>query len=199
MTWFLKLEHTIWIILGQIFVIWPSFCVIWLWSWLVMQCYESSLSSRQESHRAANLYVTYIVMFSIHFVVYGIFLYFVMKQNETFNKERNLQLCWSCTLPVLPNSMSFHCISFSWKHFDVTVSLVRPGVLLISAPSLGVYYYFLSLTVSLCASVRLPVCHGQTSNLFFFFVSRWNQAIFGRQFSIWHSTNVVLRFLILAP
>jgi len=44
-------------------------------------------------------------------------------------------------------------------------------VLLISAPRLGVYY-FLSLTLS----VRISVCHGETSNCFFF-VSRWNRAI----------------------
>jgi len=43
------------------------------------------------------------------------------------------------------------------------------------APRLGVYY-FLSLT--LCLSVRLPVCHAAPSNWCFFFVSRWNRAIF---------------------
>jgi len=42
-----------------------------------------------------------------------------------------------------------------------------------SAPSLGVYY-FLSSTLSVC----LSVCHGAPSNCFFFFVSRWNRAIF---------------------
>ena len=58
--------------------------------------------------------------------------------------------------------------------------------LLISAPRLSVYY-FLSLTV--WVSVHPSVCHGQTSNRFFFFVSRWNRAIFGHQFSMWHSTK----------
>ena len=38
---------------------------------------------------------------------------------------------------------------------------------------LGVYY-FLSLTLSVCCCV----CHGQTSNWFFFFVYRWNRAIY---------------------
>jgi len=49
--------------------------------------------------------------------------------------------------------------------------------LLISAPRLGVCD-FLSLTLSVCLSIRLSVCHGQTSNRFFFFVSRRNRAIF---------------------
>jgi len=55
---------------------------------------------------------------------------------------------------------------------------------LISAPSLGVYYCQ-QLTLSVCSSVRmsvwmagcLSVCH-TPSNCFFFFVSRWNRAIF---------------------
>ena len=45
----------------------------------------------------------------------------------------------------------------------------------------------------------MSVCHGVPSNCFFFFVSRWNRAIFGRQFSMWHSTKLFLRFLILGP
>jgi len=40
--------------------------------------------------------------------------------------------------------------------------------LLISAPRLIIF----------CRSLCLSVCHGQTSNWFFFFVSRWNQGIF---------------------
>jgi len=35
----------------------------------------------------------------------------------------------------------------------------------------------LSLTLSVCLSIRLSVCQGQTSNRFFFFASRWNRAI----------------------
>ena len=42
-----------------------------------------------------------------------------------------------------------------------------------SAPSLGVYY-FLLLTLYVCMSVSLSVCR---KHCFFFFVSRWNQAI----------------------
>ena len=42
-------------------------------------------------------------------------------------------------------------------------------------------YYFLSLTPSVCLS--------QTSNWFFVFVSRWNQAILGRQFFMTPSTK----------
>ena len=35
-----------------------------------------------------------------------------------------------------------------------------------------------SLTLSVRLSVRLSVCHGETSNRFFFFVYRWNRAIY---------------------
>jgi len=45
--------------------------------------------------------------------------------------------------------------------------------LLISAPSLGVYY-----CQQLTLYVRLSVCLSQTSSCFFSFVSRWNRAIF---------------------
>jgi len=43
-----------------------------------------------------------------------------------------------------------------------------------SAPSLQVYYFFVVDSVCACISV----CHGAPSNCFFFFVSRWNRAIF---------------------
>ena len=56
-------------------------------------------------------------------------------------------------------------------------------ILLISAPSLGVYY-----CQQLTLSVRMSICHA-ASNWFFFYVSRWNRAIFGCQFSMWHSTK----------
>jgi len=49
--------------------------------------------------------------------------------------------------------------------------------ILISTPRLRVYY-FLSLTLSVCLCMCSSVCHGQTSNRFFFFVSRCNRAIF---------------------
>ena len=48
----------------------------------------------------------------------------------------------------------------------------REGWLLISAPRLGVYY-FLSLTLSVCLSVRLSVYQ---KHCFFFLFSRWNRA-----------------------
>ena len=48
--------------------------------------------------------------------------------------------------------------------------------LLISAPSLGVYYFF----------VVDSVCH---KHWFFLFVYRWNRAIFGRQFSMTKTTK----------
>jgi len=49
--------------------------------------------------------------------------------------------------------------------------------ILISVPRLRIYY-FLSLTLSLRLSLRLSVCHAAPSNRFFFFVSRWNRAMF---------------------
>jgi len=46
-----------------------------------------------------------------------------------------------------------------------------------SAPSLGV--------IIVNNRLRLSVCHAPSNC--FFFVSRWNRAIFSRQFSMWHS------------
>ena len=70
------------------------------------------------------------------------------------------------------------------------------GYVLDSAPGLGVYYFFVvdSVCLSVCMSVCLYVCHAAPSNRFFF-VSRWNQPIFDRQFSMRHSTKRFLRFL----
>jgi len=49
---------------------------------------------------------------------------------------------------------------------------------------------------------RLPacvyVCHAP-SNCFFSFVSRWNRAIFARQFSMWHSTKLFSSIFDLGP
>ena len=49
------------------------------------------------------------------------------------------------------------------------------------------------MTLSVCLSVHLSicpsVCHAVPSNLFFFFVSRRNRAIFGRHLSMWHPTK----------
>ena len=63
-------------------------------------------------------------------------------------------------------------------------------LILISAPSLGVYY-FLSLTLS----VHLSVCLSQTC--FFFFVSRWNRAIFWP--SVLHHKNSISDLGPLTP
>ena len=86
-----------------------------------------------------------------------------------------------------------HLISFTW----VAVTVID------STPSLGVYY-FLLLTLSVCIFVRLSVCLclsvclSQTSNWIFFFVSRWNRAIFGRQFSMIPLQTLFLDFFIYA-
>jgi len=55
----------------------------------------------------------------------------------------------------------------------IWVNLYR--ILLISAPSLGVLLFF--VVDSVCLYVRLSVCHGQTSD-WFFFVFPWNRANF---------------------
>jgi len=67
--------------------------------------------------------------------------------------------------------------------------------LMISAPRLGVCY-FLSLTLSVCLSVCPSVCHAALSNWFFFFVSRWNRAIFVVISPCGTLQNCFLRFMI---
>ena len=82
------------------------------------------------------------------------------------------------------------------QNFSISTATFSPFflvfVLLISAPSLRVYYCQ-QLTRSVCPDVPLSlclsVCHAP-SNCFFFFVSRWSQAIFGRQFSMCPSTKL---------
>ena len=49
-----------------------------------------------------------------------------------------------------------------------------------------------------CLSGCLSVCH-TPSNRFFFFVSRWNPAIFGHHFSVWHSTERCSSIFDLGP
>ena len=69
----------------------------------------------------------------------------------------------------------------------------RPHQLRLSAPSLGVYYFFV------VDSVCLSVCHAAPSNRFFFFVARWNRAIFGRHISVWHSKKRCSSIFDLGP
>jgi len=65
----------------------------------------------------------------------------------------------------------------------------------ISAPRLGVYYYFFVVdSETVCMYLCLSVCHGQTSNCFFL-VSRWNRFL-AVSFCVWHSTKFFLRCLI---
>jgi len=94
----------------------------------------------------------------------------------------------SVKLIAVLNVMPSRCSKLSNRF----VSLSLPLCLL--TPRLGVYY-FLSLTLSVCISV----CHGAASDCFFFFVSRWNRAIFGRQFSMWHSTKLFALIFDLGP
>jgi len=61
-----------------------------------------------------------------------------------------------------------------------------------AAPSLGVYYFFV------VDSVCLWICH-TPSNCFFFFVSLWNRAILGRQFSMTPSTKHCSSIFDLGP
>jgi len=55
---------------------------------------------------------------------------------------------------------------------------------------------FLSLTLSVHPSVCLSLCSFKS---ILFFVSRWNRAIFGRQFSVWHSTKLFSSIFDLGP
>ena len=60
-----------------------------------------------------------------------------------------------------------------WKYVrQIVIFITSPASIIDSAPRLGVCY-FLSLLLSVC----LSVCHAAPSNRFFF-VSRWNRAIF---------------------
>jgi len=56
----------------------------------------------------------------------------------------------------------------------------------------------MSLCPDVCLSVCLSVCH-TPSNCFFFFCFSWNRAIFGRQFSMWHSTKLFSMIFDLGP
>ena len=86
------------------------------------------------------------------------------------------------TLPAehTPTEVWSRCDHRCISNLVMTILLLtRCGILLrllISAPSVGVYYCQ-QLTLSVCPDVRMSVFHAP-SNCFFFFVSRWNQAIF---------------------
>jgi len=58
-----------------------------------------------------------------------------------------------------------------------------------------IFCHWLCLSVPM--SVRLTVTRLQIDSSFF--VSRWNWAIFGRQFSMWHSTNRCSSIFDLSP
>jgi len=73
--------------------------------------------------------------------------------------------CFSMSAPPLNGLMSTNVrsspLTLTYTHVTHWCRQLR---LLISAPSLGVYYFF-------CRWLCISVCHGQTSNCFFFFVS----------------------------
>ena len=83
---------------------------------------------------------------------------------------------WWCFVRL---SKLWRCWLVNWSQSNVTLTYLKVGLIsiylvysvLISAPSLGVYY-FLSLTLSVCPDV----CHAPSNC--FFFVSWWNRAIF---------------------
>ena len=66
-----------------------------------------------------------------------------------------------------------------------------------SAPSQGVYY-FLSLSLSVCLSVYMYVCHGKLQIASFLFVDGI-EPFLGRQFSMWHPTKLFSSILDLCP
>ena len=90
------------------------------------------------------------------------------------------------------------CVAI-WRGLDAEdVSVVNAvGLSVDSASSLRVYYFF--VVDSVCLSVCMSVCYAASSNRFFFFVSRWNQAIFTVISPCGTLQNVVLRFLIRPP
>jgi len=89
-----------------------------------------------------------------------------------------LMVCWDIFIyaAIVPIQNILFC-SFS-------------GILLISVPRLGVYYFSCRwLCLSERLSIRLSVCHGQTSDGFFFCFSMESSHFFGHQFSMCHSTK----------
>ena len=85
-------------------------------------------------------------------------------------KNANIWNVWKCT------SMANRTVT--WLNGGLVeictlwvIFLLVIIIIIDSAPSLVVYYF--------CRWLWLSVCHEQTSNRFFFFVSRWNRAIFG--------------------
>jgi len=78
------------------------------------------------------------------------------------------------------------------KSLAYVIGTIQPTFLLISAPSLGVYY-FLSLTLSVCLSVTDKLQIGP-----FLFLDGIDP-FFGRQFSMWHSTKRCSSIFDLGP
>ena len=115
---------------------------------------------------------------------------------------RYVLLCWEDVKSVISVYMCY----VKWSHRCATNNdLYEPGwfagvsrITIDSAPSLGVYY-FLLLTLSVSPSVCMSVCHTAPSNRFFFFVSRWNRAIFDCHFSMWHCTKRCSSMFDLGP
>ena len=101
----------------------------------------------------------------------------------------------SSTCPVFSSTAVWWALTLSgeiyWK--DVTIILNRCSILTPRLASESITVFFV------VDSVCLYVCHGQTSSRFFFFASRRNRAIFGRQFSMWHSTERCSSVFDLGP
>ena len=86
-----------------------------------------------------------------------------------------------------------HCPHCLHSNFTIIIFIFTFAYWL-RAYTLGVYCV-LSLTLSVCPSV----CLSQTSNCFFFLVSRWNRAIFGRHFSMTPFTKRCSSIFDLGP
>ena len=72
------------------------------------------------------------------------------------------------------------------------------GIVYYSSPRLARSLLFYGVD-SVCLSVCPFVCHAAPSNRFFFFVYRWNRAIFGRHLSMWHSRKRCSLIFDLGP
>jgi len=106
-------------------------------------------------------------------------------------------------LQVTPSTNSTHASVVMWISVLIFMmdviqqifALQWAGRLLISAPRLGVYY-FLSLTLYVCPSVRLPVCLLVTNTASSFLFFDGIEPFLGNQFSMSKLQNWFLRFLI---
>ena len=108
-----------------------------------------------------------------------------------------------CNIPGIKRNRQLpaHLRGFQFSALTCTISIITystvnvAAVIVDSTSSLGVYYFCRRLCLSVCLSCfsfKLILL------LFFFFVSRWNRAIFWPSF-VWHSTKPFSSIFDLGP